>query len=94
MKFGAGLGVAAIVLIVLGPFINRNFGLGDSLSFMPLFAAWESEPVAVLVSLIYVTLLVPCVLLSATLITASLVIRHAEASEQATTTEESAASTH
>ncbi|RJT79162.1 hypothetical protein D6T63_11115 [Arthrobacter cheniae] len=94
MKFGARLGIAAIVLIVLGPLINRNFGVGDSLGLMPLSAAWESAPVAVLVSLTYLILLVPCVVLSATLITTSLVIRHAEAAEQAMTTEDSASNAH
>jgi hypothetical protein len=86
MRFGTRLGIAAVVLIALGPFINRTFGMGDGLGFMPLSAAWESAPVAMLVSLIYLVLLAPCVLLSAALITTSLVIRHAEVSEEATTT--------
>lgn len=80
MRFGTRLGVAAVVLIALGPFINRNFGLGDNLSFLLLPEVWESAPAALLVSLTYLLLLVPCVLLSALLITASLVIRSADAS--------------
>jgi SNF family Na+-dependent transporter len=94
MRFGTRLGIAAIALIVLGPFINRNFGVGDSLSFMPLPEVWESAPIAVLVSLTYLILLIPCAVLSAMLITTSLVIRHAEASEQATSIKDSTSNTH
>ena len=75
MRFGAWFGIAAVVLLVLGPFLNGNFGVADSLSSMPLSAVWEVAPVAVLVSLTYLLLLVPSVLLSAMLITTSLVIR-------------------
>jgi SNF family Na+-dependent transporter len=94
MRFGTRLGITALVLIVLGPIINRNVGVGDSLSFMPLPAVWESAPVAVLVSLTYLMLLVLCVVLSAILITASLVVRHAEASEQATARENMPSAPH
>ncbi|MCQ1951479.1 hypothetical protein NNX28_16275 [Arthrobacter sp. zg-Y859] len=90
MRFGTRLGLAAVVLIVLGSFINRNFGIGDSRSVGLIPMLWESAPAAVLISLVYLILLVLCVLLSALLITTSLVIRHAEASEEATTTTESA----
>ena len=83
MRFGTRFGLAAITLLVLGPFINRNFGIGDSSNIVLLPQMWESAPVAVLVSLIYLTFLVSCVLLSIALVTASLVIRHAEASEEA-----------
>ncbi|MBD7996372.1 hypothetical protein H9639_13790 [Arthrobacter sp. Sa2CUA1] len=82
MRFGTRLGLAAVVLIALGPFINRNFGIGDSSNFLLLPEVWETAPAAVLVSLVYLLLLVPCVLLSATLITASLVIRSADVSEE------------
>ena len=78
MRFGTRFGLAAITLLVLGPFINRNFGIGDSSNFLQLPEMWESAPVAVLVSLAYLTVLVSCVLLSIALVTASLVIRHAE----------------
>ncbi len=81
MRFGNRLGMAVVVLIALGPFIIRNFGIGDSLRFMPLPEAWEAAPVALLASLTYLILLVPCVLLSAALITTSRVIRHAEVSD-------------
>ncbi|MCC3291341.1 MULTISPECIES: hypothetical protein [unclassified Arthrobacter] len=84
MRFGTRFGIAAVVLLVLGPFINRNFGIADSLNSMRLSAVWETVPVAVAVSLIYLLLLVTFVLLSAVLITISLVIRHSEANEQAT----------
>lgn len=84
MRFGTRLGLAAVVLIALGPFINRNFGLGDSLSFVLRPGVWDSAPIAVLVSLTYLILLVACALLSVTLVTASLVIRSAEGSDAAT----------
>ncbi|MBD8045380.1 hypothetical protein H9638_16350 [Arthrobacter sp. Sa2BUA2] len=82
MRFGTRLGLAAVVLIALGPFINRNFGVGDSSNFLLLPEVWATAPAAVLVSLVYLVLLVPCVLVSAALITASLVIRSAEVSEE------------
>ena len=84
MRFGTWFGIAAVVLLVLGPFINRNFGLGDGFSDMPLSALWETAPVAVVVSLTYVVLLAISVILSAVLITTSLVIRRSAASEQTT----------
>ncbi|MCQ1950371.1 hypothetical protein NNX28_10550 [Arthrobacter sp. zg-Y859] len=88
MRFGRWFGIAAVVLL-LGSFINRNFGIGDSLNYLHLPAVWEEAPAAVLVSLIYLLLLVTSLLLSAMLITASLVIRHSEASEQTTMNKES-----
>lgn len=92
MRFGTGLGIAAVILIVLGPFINRNFGVGDAMGLLtPL--VWEAAPAAVLISLVYLILLVLCLLLSAALLTTSLVIRHAAASEKATRTNESASIT-
>ncbi|MDQ0735011.1 hypothetical protein [Arthrobacter agilis] len=94
MKFGTRLGIIAIALLVLGPFINRNFGVGDSLSLMPLPEVWESAPAAVLVSLTYLIVLVPCMVLAAALITTSLVIRHAEANDQGMASEDSAFTTH
>lgn len=81
MRFGMRLGLAAIVLLALGPFINADFGIGDSANFLQL--PWASAPVAVLVSLAHLTVLASCVLLSIALITASLVIRHALASDEA-----------
>ena len=83
MRFGAWFGIAAVVLLVVGPFLNRNFGVADSLSTMPLSAVWEVAPVAVLVSLTYLLLLVSAALLSAILITTSLVIRRSESEDQA-----------
>ncbi|WP_312099810.1 hypothetical protein [Corynebacterium dentalis] len=93
MRFGTRIGIAGVVLIVLGPFINRNFGIGDYSSFV-LPTAWESAPAAVLVSLIYLILLVLCILLSAALITTSLVIRHADTGEETTSTNGSAFRAH
>lgn len=81
MRFGMRLGLTAVVLLALGPFINANFGIGDSAHFLQL--PWESAPVAVLVSLTHLTVLASCVLLSIALVTASLVIRHALASDAA-----------
>ena len=94
MKFGVRFGIAAVVLLVLGPIINANFGIGDSLNFAPLPAVWEAAPVAVMVSLTYLVLLVACVLLSAILITASLVIRHSEASEETRVNDGSTSAAH
>ena len=81
MKYGTRLGLAAAVLLVLGPFINRNFGIGDSSSIVLLPHIWEAAPIAVLVSLTYLAVLASCVLLSVALVTASLVIRHAKSFE-------------
>ncbi|MCQ2000629.1 hypothetical protein [Arthrobacter zhaoxinii] len=94
MRFGTTFGIAAVVLLGLGSFINRNFGVGDSLSGMPLLVVWETAPAAVLVSLIYLLLLVASVLLSAILITTSLVIRHSEASEQSMMNKAAASAAH
>ena len=94
MRFGTRFGITAVLLLVLGPFINRNFGLGDGLSGMPLSAVWEAAPVAVVVSLTYVVLLAISVMLSAVLITTSLVIRHSEVSEVTTTNEDSTSAVH
>ena len=82
MRFGTRFGLAAITLLVLGPFINANFGIGDSSNVLQLPQMWEAAPVAVLVSLAYLTVLASCVLLSIALVTASLVIRHAENQEE------------
>ena len=88
MRFGTGFGIAAVVLIVVGPFVNRNFGVGDAANLLlPSFA--ESAPAAVLVSLTYLVSLGLCVLFGAALITASLVIRHAETSDESASVEES-----
>ena len=81
MKCGARLGLAAAALLVLGPFINRNFGIGDSSNIVLLPHIWESAPIAVLVSLICLAVLASCVLLSVALVTAAGVIRHAESRE-------------
>lgn len=72
LRRGTRFGVAAAVLLVLGPFINRNFGVADSLSSMPLSAVWETAPVAVLVTVAYLVLLLTSVLLCAVLVTVSL----------------------
>ena len=80
MKFGIRLGIAAVVLIVLGPLINGNFGAGLDLA-APLLAP-GSAPSAVVVSLTYLVLVTLSLFLSAILITASLVIRSAAAAER------------
>lgn len=80
MRFGITLGVAAVVLIVLGPFIIGNFGDGsDPTTFL---MSWSSAPSAVVVSMTYLVLVTLSLFLSAILITASLVLRHALAAEQ------------
>ncbi|MDN4609593.1 hypothetical protein [Arthrobacter burdickii] len=85
MTFGARFGVAAVALLVLGPLINTNFGVGNSLTFLSLPEIWDTAPAAVLVSLIYVVLLVTSFLLFVILVTASLIIRHSETSEESPT---------
>ncbi|MHA7218288.1 hypothetical protein ACX80L_05295 [Arthrobacter sp. MDT1-48-3] len=82
MTFGARFGVAAVALLVLGPLINTNFGVGNSLTFLSLPEIWDTAPAAVLVSLIYVVLLFTSFLLSVVLVTTSLIIRHSETSEE------------
>jgi hypothetical protein len=82
MTFGVRFGVAAVALLVLGPLINTNFGVGNSLTFLSLPEIWDTAPVAVLVSLIYMALLVTSFLLSVILVTASLIIRHSETNEK------------
>ena len=94
MKSGVRFGIAAVVLLVLGPIITTNFGIGDSLISAPLSAVWEAAPAAVMVTLTYLALLVPCVLLSATLVTTSLVIRHAEAGEATRVNSDSTSAAH
>ena len=84
MRFGTRFAVASVVLLVLGPFIHRNFGVADSLGSMPLWAVWETAPVAVLVSLAYLVLLAASMFLAGMLVTVSLVIRHSEAAKKET----------
>jgi hypothetical protein len=70
MRTGIGLAVIAAVLAVMSPLIIGNFGtttfVGDA-------------PVAILVTTIYLLAPVVCVLFSAVLVAASLIMRHAEA---------------
>lgn len=70
MRTGVGLAVIAALLIVMTPIIVGNFGtttfVGDA-------------PVAILVTTIYLLAPVVCVLFSAVLVAASLIMRHAEA---------------
>ncbi len=80
LRFSIIFAIAAVVLAVLGPFVLSNFGVGD-LGVMPLLAAWETAPSAVIVSLIFVILLALCLMLAAMLAVASLVIRSAMAHE-------------
>ena len=51
---------------------------------MPLWAVWETAPVAVLVSLAYLVLLAASMFLAGILVTVSLVIRHSEAAKKET----------
>lgn len=88
MRFGVTLGVAAVVLFALSPFINGNFGVGDGIT--PMGELWESAPVAVVVSMSYLILVVLCLLFSATLVAASLVMSHAEALDRTSHSHESA----
>lgn len=81
MKYGTPLGLTAAALLVLGPFVNRNVGIGDSSNVVLLPHMWEAAPIAVLVSLTYLAVLASCVLLSVALVTASLAIRHAKSFE-------------
>lgn len=82
MMFGVRFGIAAVALLVLGPLINTNFGVGNSLTFLSLPEIWDTAPAAVLVSLIYIVLLVTNFLLSVILVTVSLIIRHSETGEK------------
>ena len=76
MRFGAILGITAVALVILGPFINGNFGVGDSWASTP--QPWVTAPVGAAVSTVYSLLVQLCVPFSAALVGASLVMRHNE----------------
>jgi hypothetical protein len=69
MRAGIGLGAIATLLIVLNPLIIGNFG---TTTFD------EGAPVATVVTAIYLLLTGACVVFSAALVAASLIMRHAE----------------
>ena len=68
LRAGIGLGVIAVLLVVLAPLIIDNFGT----TFV------EDAPVAMVVTAIYLLITASCVLFSAVLVAASLIMRHAE----------------
>lgn len=73
LRFGIILGIAAAALIVLGPFINGNFGVGGlPASTRELGGA----SVGVAVTSLYSILTGLCLPFSAALVGASLVMRH------------------
>lgn len=74
MRFGVILGITAVALVILGPFINGNFGVGDSWASTP--QPWVTAPVGATVSTAYSLLVQLCVPFSAALVGASLVMRH------------------
>lgn len=69
MRTGVGLGVIAALLVVLSPLIIGNFGTTT-------FA--EGSPLAMVVTAIYLLVTAACVVFSAVLVAASLIMRHAE----------------
>ncbi|WP_157940140.1 hypothetical protein [Arthrobacter ruber] len=68
MRAGMILGIFAVLLPVL-PILNRNFGT----EFVV-----EGAPIAMIFTTLYVFLAAACLLFSAVLIGASLIMRHAE----------------
>lgn len=76
MRVGVVLGITGAALIVLGPIIIGNFGVGGvSASTTQL---WVVAPVGMTVSTVYSLLVQFCVPFSAALVGASLVMRHNE----------------
>ncbi|WP_104117149.1 hypothetical protein [Arthrobacter sp. B1805] len=69
-RWGVGLGVAAVVLMMAWPLILANVGSSDPA---------QSAPVATMVTTGYSALMTALPLFSAVLIGAALVMRHAEA---------------
>ena len=70
MRAGVGLAVIAVLLVVMSPVVIGNFGTSTFVG---------NAPVAIFVTTIYLFAPVVCVLFSAVLVAASLVMRHAEA---------------
>jgi hypothetical protein len=70
MRTGIGLAVIAALLVMMSPLIIGNLGTST-------FAV--DAPVAILVTVIWLLAPVVCVLFSAVLVAASLIMRHAEA---------------
>jgi hypothetical protein len=69
MRAGVGLGAAAVLLILLTRLIIGNFG---TTTFV------EDAPVAMVVTALYLLATAACVIFSAVLVAASLIMRHAE----------------
>ena len=80
MRFGVILGITAVALVILGPFIIGNFGVGDSWAATP--QPWVTAPVGAAVSTVYSLLVQLCVPFSAALVGASLVMRHNEGRQE------------
>ena len=70
MRTGVGLAVIASLLVVMSPLIIANFGTA---------AFVGAAPIAILVTTFYLLAPAVCVIFSAVLVAASLVMRHAEA---------------
>jgi hypothetical protein len=70
MRAGVGLGVAAVLLVILNRLVIGNFGTDTFV---------EDAPVAMVVTAIYLLAIAACVIFSAVLVAASLIMRHAEA---------------
>lgn len=69
MRTGSGLAVIAVLLVAVGPFIIANFGT---------VTLQGAAPVAILVTTFYMLTPAVCIIFSAALIAASLIMRHAE----------------
>ncbi|MDQ0755932.1 hypothetical protein QFZ61_001919 [Arthrobacter sp. B3I4] len=70
MRTGAGLAVVAVLLVLMSPLIISNFGTATFVG---------AAPVAILVTTFYLLAPAVCIIFSAVLIAASLIMRHAEA---------------
>ena len=82
MRFGVVLGVLGVALIVLGPWVIGNFGVGDSWISAELLGI---APVGVAVTTVYSVLTQFCVPFSAALVGAALVMRHNEGARKTAT---------
>ena len=81
MRFGVVLGIVGAALTILGPFIIRNFGMGDP--WASTAQLWGIAPVGMAVTTVYSLLVQLCVPFSAALVGAALVMRHNERSRKA-----------
>ncbi|THJ68000.1 hypothetical protein E8P82_04050 [Arthrobacter echini] len=86
-RFSLIFAIAAVVLAVVGPFVDRNFGAGSELGLIPLSAAWDTAPGAVIVSMVLIVLVGLSVTLAAMLAVTSLVIRSAIARDRTAASE-------